>query len=71
MIIHSDDNAANLIGPGSAGESVECLSVDETVTAAATLVDDIPANHKTAFGDIQAGEPITGIAAAGNQSRAG
>jgi altronate dehydratase small subunit len=59
LIIHPDDNVANLIGPGGKGESVECVVEGQTKTTAITLRDDIPANHKFARVDIRAGAPIT------------
>ena len=58
LIIHADDNVANLIGPGEKGQSVECKTEGKTETTHVTLVDDIPANHKIAPVDIQAGSPI-------------
>jgi altronate dehydratase small subunit len=58
LIIHPDDNVANLIGPGSKGESVECTVEGRTKTTTIALLDDIPANHKFARNDIKAGAPI-------------
>jgi hypothetical protein len=58
LIIHPDDNVANLIGPGSKGQSVECTVEGQTKTTTIALLDDIPANHKLARVDIQAGAPI-------------
>jgi altronate dehydratase small subunit len=58
LIIHPDDNVANLIGPGSRGESVECTIKGKQETSVVTLLDDIPANHKFARADIKAGAPI-------------
>ena len=58
LIIHSDDNVANLIGPGTKGDSVECTTEGEKETRVVTLLDDIPANHKLAPVDIKSGEPI-------------
>jgi altronate dehydratase small subunit len=59
LIIHPNDNVANLIGPGSKGESVECTVEGQTKTTKIALLDDIPANHKFARNDIKAGAPIT------------
>jgi altronate dehydratase small subunit len=58
LIIHPDDNVANLIGPGSKGESVQCMVEGQTKTTTIALLDDIPANHKFARVDIKAGAPI-------------
>ncbi len=58
LIIHPTDNVANLIGPGSKGESVQCTIEGETGTSSVALLDDIPPNHKFAPVDIKAGEPI-------------
>ena len=59
LIIHQDDNVANLIGPGTKGETVECTVEGEDKTVTVTLLDDIPSNHKFAPVDIKAGDPIT------------
>ena len=58
LIIHPDDNVANLIGPGKKGESVECTIEGSKEKRVVTLVDDIPSNHKFAPADIKSGEPI-------------
>lgn len=58
LIIHPDDNVANLIGPGTKGEPVECTVEGNEGTSTVTLLDDIPANHKFAPVDVKAGEPI-------------
>lgn len=58
LIIHGDDNVANLIGPGSRGNPVECAVEGTSVRETVPLVDDIPANHKFARVDIRAGQPI-------------
>jgi altronate dehydratase small subunit len=58
LIIHSEDNVANLIGPGEKGESVECTVEGQPEKCTISLLDDIPANHKFARIDIQAGDPI-------------
>jgi len=59
MIIHQDDNVANLIGPGAKGEVVQCATEGRQETKPITLREDIPANHKFAAVDIKAGDPIT------------
>ena len=59
LIIHAEDNVANLIGPGMKGEAVECRVEGQAGTSTITLVDDIPANHKFARADINTGQPIT------------
>ena len=58
LVIDPKDNVANLVGPGARGAAVDCRveGQDETVTM--ELCDDIPANHKFAFADIKAGDPI-------------
>jgi altronate dehydratase small subunit len=58
LIIHPDDNVANLIGPGTKGQTVECAVEGRAETATVELADDIPSNHKFAPRDIRAGEPI-------------
>lgn len=58
LIIHPDDNVANLIGPGCSGASVECTIEGKPETLMVSLLDEIPANHKFARVDIKAGEPI-------------
>ena len=59
LIIHPDDNVANLIGAGKKGESVECAVEGTEGTETVTLLDDIPSNHKFAPVDIRSGEQIT------------
>jgi altronate dehydratase small subunit len=59
LIIHADDNVANLIGPGAKGEAVECRVEGQAGTSTITLLDDIPSNHKFARTDIKVGQPIT------------
>ena len=58
LIIHADDNVANLIGPGKKGNSVECTVEGQQETSVVTLLDDIPSNHKIAPKDVPSGEPI-------------
>ena len=58
LIIHGDDNLANLIGPGNRGDQVECTVEGKSGRETLTLLDDIPSNHKFARVDIRAGEPI-------------
>jgi len=58
LIINGDDNVANLIGSGEKGQSVECTIEGQSAKETISLVDDIPANHKFARTDIQAGQPI-------------
>ena len=58
LIINPADNVANLIGPGSKGDSVECTIEGKSDTTTVTLLDDIPTNHKIAPVDIKAGDPI-------------
>jgi altronate dehydratase small subunit len=58
LIIHPDDNVANLIGSGTKGNVVECTIEGDQTTSAVTLENDIPPNHKFARTDIKAGEPI-------------
>ena len=58
LIIHPDDNLANLIGAGSKGELVACTVEGKGQTTEVTLLDDVPANHKFAPVDVKAGEPI-------------
>ena len=58
MIIHPDDNVANLIGPGTKDDLVECVTEGSQQTQSITLREDIPANHKFAASNIAAGEAI-------------
>lgn len=58
LIIHPEDNVANLIGAGGKGESVQCTVEGQARTTMIALLDDIPANHKFARTDIKAGSPI-------------
>ena len=58
LIIHPEDNVANLIGAGAQGESVQCTIEGGGETTTVSLLDDIPANHKFARVDIKAGELI-------------
>jgi len=58
LIIHPDDNVANLIGPGGKGGSVQCVVEGQSKTTKIALLDDIPANHKFARTDIKAGASI-------------
>jgi len=58
LIIHGDDNLANLIGPGTRGAEVECAVEGQPTRETITLLDDIPPNHKFARVDIRAGQPI-------------
>ena len=58
LIIHPEDNVANLIGPGSRGQAVRCAVEGQTEAETAELVDDIPSNHKFARRDIERGELI-------------
>jgi altronate dehydratase small subunit len=58
LIIHPNDNVANLIGPGNKGESVECTIEGREEKTVVTLLDDVPSNHKFAPADIKSGAPI-------------
>ena len=58
MIIHPDDNVANLIGPGAEDDVVECVMEGRKETQSIRLREDIPANHKFAATDITAGQTI-------------
>ncbi|MFZ5831678.1 MAG: UxaA family hydrolase [Planctomycetota bacterium] len=58
LVIHPEDNVANLIGPGQKGQPVDCTVEGQKGTQSITLEDDIPANHKFARVDIAAGTPI-------------
>ena len=58
LIINPADNVANLIGPGSKGDAVECTVEGRSETSTVTLLDDLPSNHKFAPVDIKAGDPI-------------
>jgi altronate dehydratase small subunit len=58
LIIHPDDNVANLIGAGSRGQSVRCTVEGQSASETVELIDDLPSNHKIARRDIAADEPI-------------
>jgi altronate dehydratase small subunit len=58
LIIHPDDNVANLIGPGHRGQTVRCTVEGRSDAELVELVDDLPSNHKLARRDIAADEPI-------------
>lgn len=58
LIVHEADNVANLIGPGSRGQTVRCAVEGGGATEEIELVEDLPANHKVARRDIEAGEAI-------------
>lgn len=59
LIIHPEDNVANLIGPGSRGQRVQCSVEGQSGTEEIELSDDLPSNHKFARIDIEEGEAIT------------
>ena len=58
LIIHPDDNVANLIGAGSRGQTVRCTVEGQSAAETIELVDVLPSNHKIARRDIAADEPI-------------
>ncbi|OHB84981.1 MAG: hypothetical protein A2V98_25395 [Planctomycetes bacterium RBG_16_64_12] len=58
LIIHCDDNVANLIGPGKKGETVQCAVEGQAGKITVTLLDDIPPNHKFAPVDIRSGDAV-------------
>jgi altronate dehydratase small subunit len=58
LVIHGDDNVANLIGAGGRGQAVRCTVEGESATEMIELVDDLPSNHKLARRDIAAREEI-------------
>ena len=58
LVINKKDNVANLVGPGGKGDRVECTTEGKTDKQTITLLNDIPSNHKFAFADIKANEPI-------------
>lgn len=58
LIIHPADNVANLIGAGDRGSEVRCTVEGESGTESIELLDDLPANHKLARREIEAGAPI-------------
>jgi hypothetical protein len=58
FIVHSDDNVANLVGPGQQGQSVECAVHGANGAETIELLEAIPSNHKFARRDIESSEPI-------------
>lgn len=59
LIVHPDDNVANLVGPGGKGQTVDCRVEGGGAAEAIELVDDLPSNHKLARRDIEEGASIT------------
>lgn len=58
LIVHPDDNVANLIGPGKSGQRVHCTVEGRDGVETIELLDDLPSNHKLARRDIKPEEPI-------------
>ena len=58
LVVDPKDNVANLVGPGGKGSTVACRVEGQDEPVHVALCTDIPANHKFAFADIRAGEPI-------------
>jgi altronate dehydratase small subunit len=58
LIVHPEDNVANLIGAGTHGQRVACTVEGHEGSETIALVDDLPSNHKLARRDIGAGEAI-------------
>jgi altronate dehydratase small subunit len=58
LVVDPKDNVANLVGAGASGASVTCRVEGRDEAVNVQLCDDIPANHKFAFTDIKAGDPI-------------
>jgi len=60
LVIHPEDNVANLVGPGQKGQTASCRieGNDAEGPVEVELPDAIPSNHKFAFVDIEAGKPI-------------
>jgi altronate dehydratase small subunit len=56
-VISTDDNVANLVGPGKEGQVATCIVEDQFETAV-QLMERIPANHKFALKDISKGDLI-------------
>ena len=58
LVVDSTDNVANLVGPGTSGAAVACRVEGRDEPVDVELCEDIPANHKFAFAEIKAGDPI-------------
>jgi len=58
LIIHPDDNVANVIGSGQRGQSVSCRVEGQAGDETIELMGDLPSNHKIARRDIAADEAI-------------
>lgn len=58
LVVDPKDNVANLVGPGRKGQPVECRVEQRSEPVTVQLCTDIPSNHKFAFCDIRAGDPI-------------
>jgi altronate dehydratase small subunit len=58
LVIDEADNVANLIGPGNKGQKVNVNIEGKSGVTVIELLDDIPSNHKFAFGDIKPGDTI-------------
>jgi len=58
LVIDPHDNVANLVGAGARGDAVACRVEGQVEPVHVELCGDIPANHKFAFTDIKAGQPV-------------
>jgi altronate dehydratase small subunit len=58
LVVDPKDNVANLVGPGTRGAGVSCRLEGREDAVNVDLCEDVPANHKFAFTDIKAGDPI-------------
>jgi len=58
LVIDPKDNVANLVGPGQQGAAVSCRVEGQADPVKIDLCTDIPSNHKFAFIDIKADDPI-------------
>jgi altronate dehydratase small subunit len=57
IVINTEDNVANMIGPGNKGLQIKCNVADSSIETV-KLLDDVPSNHKFAFRDMKKGEPV-------------
>lgn len=57
LVIHAEDNVANLVGEGQEGQEVQC-EIAGGETKQVTLLNDVPLYHKFALVGIEAGEEI-------------
>lgn len=56
-VVRTEDNVANMVGPGRKGQRVNCV-IEDRFRNEVLLLEDVPANHKFALRYIGRGEPV-------------